>query len=202
VGRLGGPSGPPWRGPCPVCLSEACLTLVFFAGFKWGFPSCLRGPLGLSPTVAPEHLRVRRPGSRRCWSLLIGRPPPGLRVLSVGPRQRTRGSSPRSSAGAWALLQGFCRGIWSGGVVHISTDVGNVSADFGDARAAGTIRGWCNPGGVAVCRAPEPGPVRGDRVELYDLFLTRPRRPFAGRRVRFPQPPSVGSWIADSSLSC
>jgi hypothetical protein len=71
VGRLGGPSGPSWRGPCPVCLSEARLA---FAGFKWGFPSCLRGPLGLSPTVAPEHLRVRHQGSRRCWSLLIGRP--------------------------------------------------------------------------------------------------------------------------------
>jgi hypothetical protein len=26
------------------------LALVF-AGFKWGFPSCLRGPLGLSPTL-------------------------------------------------------------------------------------------------------------------------------------------------------
>jgi hypothetical protein len=50
--------------------------------------------------------------------------------------------------------------------------------------------------------APEPGPVQGDRGELYDLFLTRPRRPSAGRRVRFLQPPSIGSRIADSSLSC
>jgi hypothetical protein len=100
------------------------------------------------------------------------------------------------------LLQGFYREIWSEGVVHISTGVGNVSAGFGDACAAGTVRGRCNPGGVAVRRAPEPGPVRGDRVELYDLCLTRPRRPSAGRRVRFPQPPSIGSRIADSSLSC
>jgi hypothetical protein len=100
------------------------------------------------------------------------------------------------------LLQGFFHGIWSGGVVHIPTGVGDVSAGFGDARAAGTICGRCNPGGVVVRRAPEPGPVRGDRVELYDLFLTRPRRPSAGRRVRFSQPPSIGSWIADSSLSC
>jgi hypothetical protein len=53
-----------------------------------------------------------------------------------------------------------------------------------------------------VHQAPEPGPVQGDRGELYDLFSTRPRRPSAGRRVRFPQPPSIGSWIADSSLSC
>jgi hypothetical protein len=100
------------------------------------------------------------------------------------------------------LLQGFYREIWSQGVVHIPTGVGNVSAGFGDTRTAATIRGRRNPGGVAVRRAPEPGPVRGDRVELYDLFLTRPRRPSAGRRVRFPQPPSIMSQIADSSLSC
>jgi hypothetical protein len=29
-------------------------------------------------------------------------------------------------------------------------------------------------GGVAVRQAPEPGPVRGDRVELYDLFFDAP----------------------------
>jgi hypothetical protein len=54
-------------------------------------------------------------------------------------------------------------------MVHVSTGVGNVSAGFGDTRAAGTISGGCNPEGVAVRQAPEPGPVRGDRVELYDL---------------------------------
>jgi hypothetical protein len=100
------------------------------------------------------------------------------------------------------LLQGFYRGIWSAGVVHVSTGVGDVPAVFGDARAAGTTYGRCNSGGVAVHQAPEPGPVQGDRGELYDLFSTRPRRPSAGRRVRFPQPPSIGSRIADSSLSC
>jgi hypothetical protein len=99
------------------------------------------------------------------------------------------------------LLQGFYRGIWSAGVVHIPTGVGDVSAGFGDARAAGTTHGRCNSGGVAA-RAPEPGPVQGDQSELSILFLTRPRRPSAGRRVRFPQPPSIGSRIADSSLSC
>jgi hypothetical protein len=51
-------------------------------------------------------------------------------------------------------------------------------------------------------RAPEPGPIRGNRGERFDLFQTRPRRPSAGRRVRFSQPPSIGSRIADSSLSC
>jgi hypothetical protein len=28
----------------------------------------------------------------------------------------------------------------------------------------------CGLGGVAVRRAPEPGPVRGDQGELFDLF--------------------------------
>jgi hypothetical protein len=48
------------------------------------------------------------------------------------------------------LLQGFYRGILSVGVVRFSTGVGNVSASVGDARATGTIRVWCIPGGVAV----------------------------------------------------
>jgi hypothetical protein len=100
------------------------------------------------------------------------------------------------------LLQGFFCGIWSEGMVRIPTGVGDVSAGFGDACATDTIRDRCNPGGVAVRRAPEPGPVQGGRGELYDLFLMRPRRPSAGRRVRFSQPPSIGSRIADSSLSC
>jgi hypothetical protein len=29
-------------------------------------------------------------------------------------------------------------------------------------------------GGVAVRQAPEPGPVRGDRVKLYDFLLNAP----------------------------
>jgi hypothetical protein len=102
------------------------------------------------------------------------------------------------------LLQGFYRRVWSVGVVHIPTGVSDVSAGFGDARAIGTICGRCNRGGVAVRRAPELGPIQCDRGELSDLLLTRPRRPSAGRGggVRFPQPPSIGSRIADSSSRC
>jgi hypothetical protein len=51
-------------------------------------------------------------------------------------------------------------------------------------------------------RAPEPGPVRGNRRKLFDLFYTLPRRPSPGRRVKFLQPPSSGSRIAASSFSC
>jgi hypothetical protein len=53
-----------------------------------------------------------------------------------------------------------------------------------------------------VRRAPELGPVRGDRGELFNLFWTIPCRPSAGWGVRFLQLPSIGSRIADSSLSC
>jgi hypothetical protein len=49
---------------------DSCFT--FFAGFKRVSPRLFRGPLWLSPIVAPEHLWVYLSGSRRCWSLLIG----------------------------------------------------------------------------------------------------------------------------------
>jgi hypothetical protein len=70
------------------------------------------------------------------------------------------------------------------------------------AHVSGIVCVRCTSGGTAVRRAPEPGPVRGDRGELFDLFYTLPRRPSAGRGVRFPQPPSSGSRIVDSLLSC
>jgi hypothetical protein len=41
--------------------------LGFVPGFKWGFPHCLRGPLGLSPTLRTraaalcQHLRLLLP---------------------------------------------------------------------------------------------------------------------------------------------
>jgi hypothetical protein len=70
------------------------------------------------------------------------------------------------------------------------------------AHALGVVCVRCTPGGVAVRRAPKPRPVRGDRGELFDLFYTLPRLPSAGWRMRFPQPPSSGSRIANSLLSC
>jgi hypothetical protein len=53
-----------------------------------------------------------------------------------------------------------------------------------------------------VRRAPEPGPIQGDRGELFDLFV----RPFVvlpqDGGVRRPRLPSSGSRTMDSSLSC
>jgi hypothetical protein len=100
------------------------------------------------------------------------------------------------------LLQGFSREFLPVCGAFVSTGIGDVPAGFGHARMTSTSCVRCTLGGVAVRRAPEPGPVRGDRGELSIFFQTRPRRPFSGQRVRFPQPPSIGSRIADSSSSC
>jgi hypothetical protein len=54
----GSSSGPPWWAVgASVAWAMSCMVkrgvfgFGFVAGFKWGFPSCLRGPLGLSPTL-------------------------------------------------------------------------------------------------------------------------------------------------------
>jgi hypothetical protein len=65
------------------------LRFAFFAGFKQDSPRFFRGPSWPSPTVAPEHLRVYWSGSRRCWSLLIGRS--SLLVANVFPWGRVSG---------------------------------------------------------------------------------------------------------------
>jgi hypothetical protein len=82
-----------------------------------------------------------------------------------------------------------------------------ASAIFQPASAVPCARIWhsaalgASPRGVAVRRAPEAGPVRGNRGEHSDLFCTFPRRLSAGWRVTFPKLPSSGSRIVDSSLS-
>jgi hypothetical protein len=52
----------------------------------------------------------------------------------------------------------------------VSTGIADVLAGFGHARMIGTSCVRCSPGGVAVRRAPEPRPVRGDPGELSVLF--------------------------------
>jgi hypothetical protein len=68
------------------------------------------------------------------------------------------------------LLQGFSREFLPVGVVFVSTGIGDVSAGFGHAHAIGTSHVRCTPGGVAVRRAPKPGPIRGNRGELSVLL--------------------------------
>jgi hypothetical protein len=58
------------------------------------------------------------------------------------------------------------------------------------------------PGGVAVRRAPEPGPSRGDRGVPSVLFIRPLAVPPWDKGVRHPQLPSSGSRIVGFSLSC
>jgi hypothetical protein len=161
LGRSGGPRGPPWRGLCRVCM----FCVLRFLQVLSRIPPGVLGTLLAVPDSSPRAsagVPVRFPQMLKPTNRTVF--PPGCKCPSVGPRQRTRGSSPRSPAGA------FFRGILSAGVVHVSTGIGDVSAGFGDARATDIFRVRCIPGGVAVRRAPEPGPIRGDRGELFVLF--------------------------------
>jgi hypothetical protein len=68
------------------------------------------------------------------------------------------------------LLQGFFREFLPVCGALVSTGIGDVPAGLGNARTTGTSRVRCTLGGVAMHRAPEPGPIRGDQGELSVLF--------------------------------
>jgi hypothetical protein len=68
------------------------------------------------------------------------------------------------------LLQGFFHEFLPVCGAFVSTGIGDVPAGLGNTLMTGTSRVQCTPGGVAVRRAPKPGPVRGDRGELSVLF--------------------------------
>jgi hypothetical protein len=68
------------------------------------------------------------------------------------------------------LLQGFFHEFFPACRVFVSTGIGDIPAGFGHTRMTGTSCVRCTPGGVAVRRAPEPGPVRGNWDELSVLF--------------------------------
>jgi hypothetical protein len=110
LGRSSGPRGPSRRG-CAVCirlaLGSRCVRVLCFLQVLRRIPLVFQGTLRAVPDSSPRASVVYLSGSRRCWNLLIGHSSPWLQMPSAGPHQRTRGSSPRSPAGAWVLLQGF-----------------------------------------------------------------------------------------------
>jgi hypothetical protein len=68
------------------------------------------------------------------------------------------------------LLQGFFRESSPACGVFVSIGIGDVPAGFSHARTTSIYCVRCTLGGAAMRRAPEPGPVRGARGELSDLF--------------------------------
>jgi hypothetical protein len=88
--------------------------------------------------------------------------------------------------------------------VLVSAGVGNIPAGLGGAMRTYLtficilrISRWCSR--VSSPRAWARSRRSGRALRLVCTF---PRHPSVGQRVRFPQPPSSGSRIADSSLSC
>jgi hypothetical protein len=95
---------------CCVCVLgvRVDLCFAFFAGIKRVSPWLFRGPLWLSPTVAPEHLWVYLSGSRRCWSLLIGRSSlPVANVIPWGCVSGPAGLAPKALQECECSCRGF-----------------------------------------------------------------------------------------------
>jgi hypothetical protein len=79
------------------------------------------------------------------------------------------------------LLQGFLQSLpvcW----VLVSAGIDNIPDGLGGAMRTylAFVRARCTPRRVAVRRAPEPGPVRGDRDGLFDLFSYIPSSSLRG----------------------
>jgi hypothetical protein len=129
--------------------------------------------------------------------------PPSCCVVSWGCASAPAGVAPEAlqergcSYKVLSQCLSMCEVLILVGIISVSAGFSGAIRTYQHSSAFGAY-----PGGVAVCRALEPGPTRGDRGELSDFFV----RPFAilpqDRGVRCPRLPSSGSRIADPSLSC
>jgi hypothetical protein len=128
--------------------------------------------------------------------------PPGCCAVPWGRASAPAGVAPEAlqergcSCKVFLQCLSVCNVLVLAGICNVSAGLDSVVRTCRHSSASGAY-----PGGVAVRRAPEPGPPRGDRGELSDLFV----RPFTtllqGGGVRRPRLPSIGSRIADSSSS-
>jgi hypothetical protein len=88
--------------------------------------------------------------------------------------------------------------------VLVSAGIGNIPAGLGSAvrtyLAFVCVR--CISRRCSRALSPRAWACSRRSGRTLRLVCTFPRRPSVGWRVRFPQPPSSGSRIADSSLSC
>jgi hypothetical protein len=102
--------------------------------------------------------------------------PPGCCAIPWGRASGAAGLAPEALEECVYFFKVFLAAS-SSCEVFISTGLGGVSSGLGGAirMCRRPLAFGAYPGGVAVRRAPEPGPVRGDRGRLSDLFV----RPFA-----------------------
>jgi hypothetical protein len=102
--------------------------------------------------------------------------PPGCYVVPWGRASAPAGVAPEAlqERGCFYRLFSQCSSVC---VVLVSASIGGVSVRLRCAmrmyQHSSAFSAY--PGGVAVRRAPEPGPTQGDRGQLFDLFA----RPFA-----------------------
>jgi hypothetical protein len=172
--RFGEPRGPLRCGSCCVCFvlgSRLALRFAFFASFKQDSPRFFRGPSWLSPTVAPEHLWVYLSGSRRCWSLLIGRS--SLPVANAFPWGRISGPAGLAPE-ALQERECPCRGFLAEFYQWVWCPFQPASAMFQPASVMHTRLVPFAFGAFQEVQPrvepPEPGPIRGDRGGLFVLF--------------------------------
>jgi hypothetical protein len=113
--------------------------------------------------------------------------PPGCCAIPWGHASRPAGLDPEALEECVYFFKVFSVAL-SLCKLFTSAGLGGAISMCQHSRAFGAY-----PGGVAVRRAPEPGPVRGDRGRLSDFFI----RPFVvllrDRGVRCPQLPSSAS---------
>jgi hypothetical protein len=81
------------------------------------------------------------------------------------------------------LLQGFSREtLQRAGHLFQPASAMFQPASVRHTHTSGAVCVRCSLGGVAVRRAPESGPVRGDRGELSDLYLYAPSLSLRGTK--------------------
>jgi hypothetical protein len=128
--------------------------------------------------------------------------PPGCCVVLWGSASAPAGVAPEALQERGCSCKVFTQSLPVCKVL-VSAGVDNVSAGLGGAMrtylAHVCVRAFL--GGVAMCRAPDPGPSQGDRGVLSVLFTRHFDVPPQDGGVRYQQLALSGTRIAGSSLS-
>jgi hypothetical protein len=97
--------------------------------------------------------------------------PPGCCVVPWGRASTPVGVAPEAlqergcSCKVFPQRLSVCKVLVSAGISDVSAGLSGAVRTYQHSSAFGA-----SPGGVAMRRAPEPGPIRGDRSELFDLL--------------------------------
>jgi hypothetical protein len=129
--------------------------------------------------------------------------PPGCYATSWGRASGPAGLAPEALQERGCSYKVFSWGMPVCGVL-VSAGISNIPAGLGGATCTylASICVRCISRRCSRASSPRAWARSRRSGRALRLVCTFPRRPSAGQRVRFPQPPSSGPRIADSSLSC